>query len=153
MDGLFGETRRLYKRVAQYSYFEQREVYERLARRPFPWLVRCAERFAELAASAIGQTIEADQVLFDAPPAEREVEFRVQVHYLKENRYRALGDVSPVVRTLAQEQFDDYVKRVRLFADPDVAEALRSIGDLPALLYKAADEADADQWADAAEPA
>ena len=151
LDGLFGDARRLYKRVAQYSFFEQRDVYDRLARRPFPWLVRCAERFAHLASAATGQPIQADQVLFDAPPAEREVQFRVHVHYLKENRYRLLGDVSPVVRALAQEQFDDYVKRVRLFADPDVATALRAIPDLPALLYRAADETDAAQT-DAAAP-
>ena len=143
LEGLFGESRRLYKRVAQYSFFEQREVYDRLARRPFPWLVRCAEHFAHLGAKQTGQTIGPDQVLFDAPPAEREVEFRVYVHYLKENRYRLLGDVSPVVRALAQEQFDDYVKRVRLFAEPEVAGALRAIDDLPALLYRAAEEADA----------
>lgn len=149
LDGLFGDARRLYKRVAQYSFFEQREVYDRLARRPFPWLVCCAERFAHLASAETGQPIATDQVLFDAPPAEREVEFRVHVHYLKENRYRLLGDVSPVVRALAQEQFDDYVKRVRLFADPDVAAALRAIKDLPALLYRAADEADAAEPAQA----
>jgi len=143
LEGLFGASRRLYKRVAQYSFFEERAVYDRLARRPFPWLVRCAENFARLASAEVGQPIEPDQVLFDAPPAEREVEFRVHVHYLKENRYRLLGEVSPVVRALAEQQFDDYVKRVRLFADPDVATALRAIADLPALLYRAADATDA----------
>ena len=44
--GLFGPTRRLYKRLAQYSFFEQHELYQRLARRPYPWLVACAEQFA-----------------------------------------------------------------------------------------------------------
>ena len=46
--GLFGPTRRLYKRLAQYSFFEQRELYQRLARRPYPWLVACAEQFAAM---------------------------------------------------------------------------------------------------------
>ena len=39
--------------------------------------------------------------------------------------YRRLGDISPVVRTLAQEQFDDYVKRVRIFVHPRVAAEAR----------------------------
>ncbi len=147
LDGLFGETRQLYKRVAQYSYFEDREVYERLARRPFPWLVRCAERFARLASAATSQAITADKVLFDAPPAAREVEFRVPVLFLKANRYRALGEISPVVRTLAREQFDDYVKRVRLFASAEVAATLRNLPELPRLLHRAADETDANETA------
>ena len=36
LDGLFGPSRRLYKRLSQYSYFEQRDLYNRLARRPYP---------------------------------------------------------------------------------------------------------------------
>ena len=42
-----------------------------------------------------------------------------------ENRYRTLGDVSPVVQTLARRQFDDYVKRVRIFAHPPSSICLR----------------------------
>lgn len=134
IEGLFGPTRRLYKRVAQYSFFEERELYERLARRPYPWLVACAEQFAARAGAALGKTIPAEAILFDAPPVGREVEFSIDVYFLKQRRYRALGEVSPVVRTLAERQFDDYVKRVRIFAAPEVASDLRALGDLPRLL-------------------
>jgi hypothetical protein len=58
---------------------------------------------------------------------------------LKENRYRSLGEVSPVVQTLAKRQFDDYVKRVRIFAAPRVAADLRSLKDLPDLVNAAID--------------
>ena len=51
---------------------------------------------------------------------EREVEFNVEVYYSKADRFRQLSDVSPVVRTLAKEQFDDYVKRVRIFISPRI---------------------------------
>lgn len=135
--GLFGPTRRLYKRVAQYSFFEQRELYERLARRPYPWLVACAERFAEKAGAALGRPIPAEAILFDAPPVGREVEFNIDVCFLKERRYRSLGEVSPVVRTLAERQFDDYVKRVRIFAAPEAADGLRSLAALPRILAEA----------------
>jgi hypothetical protein len=77
------------------------------------------------------------EILFDAPPQEREVEFNVEVYYSKERRYRSLGEVSPMVRTLAREQFDDYVKRVRLFAHPRVAGPLRELPELSAILTEA----------------
>ncbi len=54
LDGLFGPSRRLYKRVAQFSLFQRPELYQRLARRPYPFLVRCAEQFAAVACTALG---------------------------------------------------------------------------------------------------
>jgi HD superfamily phosphohydrolase len=137
LDGLFGPTRRLYKRLAQYSYFESREIYDRLARRPYPWLVACAEQLAAGASRALGRVIAPHEILFDAPPVEREVEFNVEIYFGKEGRYRTMGDVSPVVRTLAEEQFDDYVKRVRIFAHPRVASDLRGVANLSELLSDA----------------
>ncbi|NQU23147.1 MAG: HD domain-containing protein [Candidatus Nealsonbacteria bacterium] len=137
--GLFGPTRVLYKRLAQYSLFEQPELYKRLARRPYPWLAACAEQFAAIASTACGRVIAPHQILFDAPPVTREVQFDVQIQFPKQHRHRPLGDVSPVVRALAREQFDDYVKRVRIFAHADVVARLRSLGNLSALLDQAVD--------------
>lgn len=139
LDGLFGPTRRLYKRVTQYSLFQEPQLYQKLARKPYPWLVRCAENFAGLASTALSRIVAAHEVLFDAPPVKLEVDFQIDVHFPKENCYRRLGDISPVVRTLAREQFDDYVKRVRVFAHPRVAEDLRSLPRLPELIAEAAE--------------
>jgi uncharacterized protein len=83
----------------------------------------------------LGRIVAPHEILFDAPPVSREVEIDVEVYFAKESRYRPLDQVSPVVRTLAQEQFDDYVKRVRIFAHPRVAAELRQLprlGDLVA---------------------
>jgi len=140
LDGLFGPTRRLYKRLAQYSFLEGPEFYRLLARRPYPWLAACAERLAALLSAALGRVIAPHELLFDAPPMSREVQFNVEIHFPKENRYRPLGEVSPVVRTLAAEQFDDYVKRVRIFAHPRIAEPLRALSTLPDLLDRAISE-------------
>jgi HD superfamily phosphohydrolase len=137
LDGLFGPTRRLYKRVAQYSFFEHPDVYARLARRPYPWLVACAEQFAAQASSALGRVVAPHEILFDAPPIQREVELNVDVFFAKEKVYRPLVEVSPVIRTLAREQFDDYVKRVRIFAAPRVAADLQGLSNLPELLSAA----------------
>lgn len=137
LDGLFGPTRRLYKRLAQYSFLEQREIYERISRRPYPWLAACAARFAEVAGAAIGREIAPHEILFDAPPMEREVQFDVDIFFPKQNRYRPLDEVSPVVRTLAKDQFDDYVKRVRIFAHPRLVGDLRKLDNLSPLLVEA----------------
>ena len=77
------------------------------------------------------------ELLFDAPPVAREVQFNVEIYFPKQDRWRPLGGVSPVVRTLATEQFDDYVKRVRIFAHPRVVADLRRLDNLPELLDQA----------------
>jgi HD superfamily phosphohydrolase len=137
LQGLFGPTRHLYKRLAQYSFLEHRELYDRLARRPYPWLAACAEQFAATVSTALGRVVAPHEILFDAPPITREVQFNVDIHFPKEHRYRPLGEVSPVIRTLATEQFDDYVKRVRIFAHPRIVADLRAIPDLSEMLEEA----------------
>ena len=140
LDGLFGQKRRLYKRVAQYSFFQEKELYRRMARRPYPWLTDCSSQFAQVVSRVLDRPVTSDEILFDAPPVAREVEFDVDIHYTKENCYRPLGEVSPVVRVLAQEQFDDYVKRVRIFAHPRVATELADRRDLAELVGRAIDQ-------------
>lgn len=137
LGGLFGPTRRLYKRVAEFSFFQQRTLYEQIARKPYVWLAACSEQFADAASRAIGRRIAPHEVLIDAPPVQREVEFNIDVLFSKENLYRSLADVSPAVQTLATRQFDDYVKRVRVFVHPRVAADLRSIETLPAVMDEA----------------
>ncbi|MHB8900802.1 MAG: HD domain-containing protein [Thermoguttaceae bacterium] len=142
LDGLFGPSRRLYKRLGQYSYFEQHELYDRMARRPYPWLAACAEHFAAVTSTALGRVVAPHEILFDAPPVQREVEFKVDIYYAKDDCYRPLSDVSPVVRSLAREQFDDYVKRVRIFCHPRLSSMLRDLPNLSGLLVAAIDRMD-----------
>jgi len=135
--GLFGPTRQLYKRLAQYSFLEQPEFYKRLARRPYPWLAACAEHFAAILSTALGRVVAPHEILFDSPPVTLEVQFNVDIYFPKEDRYRPLGEVSPVVRALATEQFDDYVKRVRIFVHPRLVGELRRLEGLSDLLDQA----------------
>lgn len=128
--GIFGSERSLYKRLAQYSYFEEPELYQCMARRPYAELVGFADRIAAMLTKATGEPIESGEVLVDAPPAALEVDFDIEVYFAKQRIFRRLGEISPVVRTLAQEQFDNYVKRVRVFVHPRVAEAARKLPNL-----------------------
>jgi len=77
-------------------------------------------------------------LLIDAPPLHKEVEFKVDIYYPKERRYHPLSRVSPVVNALARTQFDDYVKRVRIFADPVLAARLSTRDDFVEWLSDAA---------------
>ena len=130
LEGIFGPTRQLYKRLAQYSYFEEPELYQRMARRPYAKLVEFAPHIAAKLTRMSGTPIQSHEVLIDAPPAKLEVDFDIDVYFAKENVYRRLGDISPVVRTLAQEQFDNYVKRVRIFVHPRIAVGVRALPHL-----------------------
>ncbi|MBN1590901.1 MAG: HD domain-containing protein [Pirellulales bacterium] len=137
--GLWGARRQLYKRLVEYDFLGHPALHRRLARRPYPWLAACAEQFAALASTALGRVVAPHEILIDAPPIHREVEFNISVYYPKQDRYRPLDEVSPVVRTLARDQFDDYVKRVRIFAHPRVAADLRRLEQLDNLVAESID--------------
>ena len=78
--------------------------------------------------STLGRRLSPVDILIDAPPPHREVEFNVSIFDPKERTYQPLNRVSPVVEALAKTQFDDFVKRVRVFAEPEIAAML---SDLP----------------------
>ncbi len=142
LEGVFGPRRKLYKRVGEYSLYQSPLVYQHVARRPFSVLVRCQQILAERLSARWKRPFAATDVLLDAPPPHREVEFNVDIFYAKENVYRPLASVSPVVDALARTQFDDYVKRVRVFAHPDLAALLTEHVDFTDELVEAMGQAD-----------
>ena len=85
----------------------------------------------------IGESVQPHEILFDAPPVKLEVQFQIDVHFAKEDCYRLLGEISPVVETLAKRQFDDYVKRVRVLAHPRIVEQIAARPDVEQLITKA----------------
>lgn len=138
LSNLFGSQRRLYKRVANFSFNENAETFERVAYQPYSWLVKSSDRLAELIAKKTGLDVLTNDVLIDAPPVGLEVQFNVDVHYPKTNSYRKLGDVSPVVNTLARRQFDDFVKQVRVFVAPKLLPKVKGL-DFDELVMAATD--------------
>lgn len=124
--GIFGGERTIYKQIAEYSLFDAADLYKPLAHQPYPWLTDLSESLRDGISHRLGETIETDEILIDAPPVGLEVQFNVQVRDANSNRYRSLGDVSPVVKVLAQRQFDDFVKRVRIVVHPRWRDALRN---------------------------
>ena len=111
-----------------------------LASRPCNYLMACAETLAEQLSVSLGERIGGVDILIDAPPPHREIEFDVEIYYPKEDVYRPLHQVSPVVDALARTQFDDYVKRVRIFAHPRVAGRIAASNQFPTCLAAAISE-------------
>jgi HD superfamily phosphohydrolase len=120
LDGLFGPRRRLHKRVCEFGSSQQPKLYHALAGRPYVALQELTAALMATVSQSTGIALGPCDLLIDAPPLHREVEFRVDIFSPKEKVYRSLSDVSPVVAALAQTQFDEYVKRVRVFASPAV---------------------------------
>ena len=84
--------------------------------------VMLAERLGAAAGVSVGRL----DLLVDAPPQHREVEFRVDIFLPSEQRFRPLREVSPIVDSMARTQFDDCVKKVRLFATAELRDAIRA---------------------------
>lgn len=139
VEGVFGPRRRLYKRAGEYSHYQQTELYELLAGKPYEFLVRCGRNLTEELnrRRVVARELSPVDILIDAPPPHREVEFKVPIYFAKEDRYRLLSDVSPVIESLARKQFDDYVKRVRIFASPDIRHQLQDSADFESALRTA----------------
>ncbi|MFM8891863.1 MAG: HD domain-containing protein [Planctomycetia bacterium] len=158
LDGLFGDRRRLFKRVATFDALRHPEIHKSLAGRSYEDMLDVAARLAESVSRILPTAVDADSLLVDAPPAEREVEFRLAVRERPRevsgpktprqgvgNReplagcaWRSLEELSPVVRSLAHEQFDDLVKRVRIFAPATVAASIAGCPRLEELVLEAA---------------
>ncbi|MCL2745049.1 MAG: metal-dependent phosphohydrolase, partial [Planctomycetaceae bacterium] len=121
-EGLFGKRRSVYKMLAQFSILEQPELYRKLAGKPYRELCKLGDALSEKFFSSQKKPVNEPALLIDAPPVEKEVEIKIDVYYPKENVYRPLEKVSPIVRAMAKEQFDDYTKRVRIFMHPALVE-------------------------------
>ncbi len=114
-DGLFGSKRVLHKRLSEYSLFHHSELYRAMRHMTYPQLTRFSNRLARRISEQTGQPLQDLDILIDAPPLHREVEFRVDVFFPAERCYRSLREVSPIVDAMAKTQFDDCVKKVRIF--------------------------------------
>ena len=138
VQGIFGQRRALYKRVAQFNVLENADIFEKLSHRPWRWLAECSDRVVELLNRQFNLDIQPGELLIDAPPQALEVQFDLQVIGTNSGETRRLDEVSPVVRTLARQQFDQFVKRVRLFIHPRHQPLIDEAPNLAPLLDEAA---------------
>ena len=132
--GLFGHQRGLYKRLSQYTLSDSPDVFAAVARRPYAELVELSGRLAQQLSLQTARPLAPHDVLIDAPPVKLEVQFNIDVRQAAKHHssgaandsaaFVRLSHISPVVRALATEQFDNFVKRVRIFVSPERANEL-----------------------------
>ncbi len=126
---LFGRQRGLYKRLAQYTLSDSPEVFAAVARRPYADLVSLSDNLAARLSVDLAHPLRPGDIIIDAPPVKLEVQFKVDVRQSSkgssQTSFVRLSDVSPVVRALATEQFDSFVKRVRIFVAPQRAAEIQ----------------------------
>ncbi len=139
---LFGARRQLHKRLAEYSIFQREPLYRLLRQKSYPELAECSSRLTDKIGRLTGRQLNRLDVLIDAPPQHREVEFRVDVYSTDDRRYRPLREVSPIVDSMAKTQFDDCVKKVRIFATEEVRDALPDGFSLDEMVEEVVSEAE-----------
>jgi len=123
-DGLFGQRRRLHKRLAEYSIYHREPLYRALRLLTATQLAGCSSGLTQRLGAVVGRKLLPMDVLIDAPPQHREVEFRVDVWFRSSKEYRPLREVSPIVDAMAKTQFDDCVKKVRIFVSPEIRDLI-----------------------------
>lgn len=124
--GVFGTHRSLYKRLAEFSAFHRPDLFQAVRSRSWDATVQLSRQLAEELSRVTARPVAPVELLIDAPPLHREVEFRVDVRLTREGTWRPLRDLSPIVDAMARTQFDDCVKKVRIFGHPQ-----SSLPDLP----------------------
>lgn len=137
LEGLFGPKRQLHKRVLELSLYQTPDLYRQIAGRPYGEVLSVSQRLSERISAELSCDVQPIDLLIDAPPLHKEVEFKVDIYSPKERTYHPLSHVSPVVNALARTQFDDYVKRVRVFASPELAKRLAGKAEFLEWLSKA----------------
>ena len=121
LDGLFGSTRKLFKRWGEFGQRDQPELHTKIARQPYHHLVEVTKKIAEEINLRIPElNASFSEILLDAPPVGLEVQFDVDVFNPKTSETFKLGTISPVVRSLANKQFDNFVKQIRIFVSPRI---------------------------------
>jgi HD superfamily phosphohydrolase len=145
VDGLFGTTRRLVKRAATFDALHHPAIHRAVAGRSYADLAGLSQRLAARLSQRLRIDVSSDTLLVDAPPADREVEFRLAVREpvaapskSKPHSWRSLSELSPVVRSLAHEQFDNIVKRVRIFAPAPIAAVIRECDAIEEIMLEVA---------------
>ena len=127
LESLFGFQRNLYKLAAEFSHDQESKVYTLIAGRPYDQVATISNQLVEVINRKHQLSMTSLELLIDAPPPHREVEFAIDVYFAKKNEYRPLRQVSPVIDALATTQFDDWVKRVRVFVAPKWRDLLESV--------------------------
>ncbi len=139
LDGLQPGQRGLFKRIATYSRayveVEKRQAYNRIYHMDRSSLFDLTSRLTARLGSAIGQSLHPASLIIDIPPRDKDVPETIELVYprVSGQRYYPLHELSRVVAGI-HDDFISVVKKIRIFARPDVAAHLRTLDELEDIL-------------------
>ncbi len=137
--GLLPNRRRLFKRIATYSRayveIEKQEAYNRIYTMDRASLFDLTSRLTARLGSAIGQSLHPASLIIDIPPRDKDKLETIDVVYpeVSGQSHYALHELSRVVAGI-QDDFISVVKKIRVFAHPDIADQLQELDDLEEIL-------------------
>lgn len=129
--GLLPHQRQLYKRVATFSraYVEasKQRAYERIYTMDRATLFDLTSRLTARLSSLVGRPLHPAELIIDIPPRDKDRLETVDVVFpdVSGQRYYPLHELSRVVAGI-QEDFVGFVKKIRIFASPELARELKA---------------------------
>lgn len=139
LEGLQPGRRQLYKRIATYSRayveLEKKRAYNRIYHMDRPALADLTSRLNARLSSAIGKPIHPASLIIDIPPRDKDELETIDVVYrgVSGQNYYPLHELSRIIAGI-QDDFIEVVKKIRIFAHPDVAAELRGVDGLESML-------------------
>lgn len=140
VDGLVGNERHLYKRVATFSraYLEpeKQAVYERIYQMSASEVYDLADRLRARLSYMVGRPLHPADVIVDTPPRDKDKLETVDLVYASAHgqQYYRLHELSRVVAGM-QDDFVKVVKKIRIFVEPRLAAELAKVdGVYPTLV-------------------
>ena len=139
LQGLQPNRRQLFKRIATYSRayveIEKQEAYQRIYTMDRAPLFDLTSRLTARLGSALGQPIHPASLIIDIPPRDKDKLETIDLVYpdVSGQRHYALHKLSRVVAGI-QDDFISVVKKIRIFAHPQLAQQLRRLDDLESIL-------------------
>lgn len=130
--GLSGWNRALYKRVLTLSrvYLEEdkQQAYDRIYQMNHTELYGLTDRLRVALSSALGQPLHPAALIFDTPPRDKDRLESIELVYpsARGQRHYPLHQLSRIVSGV-QNDFVRVVKKIRLFAEPSLAQRLQEL--------------------------
>jgi HD superfamily phosphohydrolase len=140
-DGLVGNRRRLYKRLATFSrvYSEERKqrAYERIYHMEAHTLYSLIDRLRATLSSLVGRSLHPADIIIDTPPRDKDKLETIEVVYpgASGQQHYQLHELSRVVAGI-QDDFVMVVKKIRVFVEPQLAGELAGHENVEELLLE-----------------
>jgi uncharacterized protein len=139
VSGLLPQQRRLYKRIATFSraYVEtsKQRAYERIYAMDRAPLFDLTSRLTARLSALVGRPLHPADLIIDIPPRDKDRLETIDVVFpeVSGQRHYRLHELSRIVAGI-QEDFVGVVKKIRIFATPQLADELRTRTDVEGAL-------------------